>query len=92
MLKKMALIVFLIALSAASGLEPIPPGTPSGQVTIHVTDCTTERPIIGASVNLDNPTHRVSGVTNATGHVVLTLYEWFYSYYITASGYSISDR
>jgi hypothetical protein len=90
MLKKMALIVFLIALSAASGLEPIPPGTPSGQVTIHVADCTTERPIIGASVNLDNPTHRVSGVTNATGHVVLTLYEWFYSYYITASGYRIA--
>ena len=90
MLRFTVLLVFLLVLLTASGLEPIPPGTPSGEVTIRVTDCVTGNPVAGASVNLDNPTHRVSGVTNSTGHAVLTVFDWFYTYYVTATGYRIA--
>lgn len=81
-------MVFLLLVSAYAA-EPIPPGTPYGTVYVRVTDCITGAPIQGASVNLDNPTHRTGGVTNSTGYASIEAFAWFYTYYVTASGYRI---
>ena len=80
--------VFLLLFSAYAA-EPIPPGTPFGTVYVRVTDCITGAPIQGASVNLDNPTHQTGGITNSTGYASIEAFAWFYSYYVTASGYRI---
>ncbi|MEM2334292.1 MAG: hypothetical protein QXZ62_06965, partial [Candidatus Caldarchaeum sp.] len=67
--------------------EPPPSGTPFGKFYVRVLDCSNQQPIVGASVNLDNPGHRASSVTNMTGYAEIEGYAWFYTYYITASGY-----
>ncbi|MEM2238437.1 MAG: hypothetical protein QW351_08750, partial [Candidatus Caldarchaeum sp.] len=54
---------------------------------VRVVDCSSQQPVAGASVNLDNPGHRASSVTNMTGYAEIEGYAWFYTYYITASGY-----
>ncbi|MEM1940095.1 MAG: carboxypeptidase-like regulatory domain-containing protein [Candidatus Caldarchaeum sp.] len=82
------IMVFLLLVSAY-GAEPIPPGTPFGTVYVRVTDCITGAPIQGASVNLDNPTHRTDGLTNSTGYASIEAFAWFYTYYVTASGYRV---
>lgn len=84
------LLAVLLMLPAAAAVDPIPAGTPFGTVYVRVVDCGNGNPVVGASVNLDNPTHRASGLTNATGIATLGVFDWFYNYYITASGYSIS--
>ncbi|MEM4346017.1 MAG: hypothetical protein QXI02_03895, partial [Candidatus Caldarchaeum sp.] len=80
-------LAVLLVLPAVYGLEPPPSGTPFGRFYVRVVDCSSQQPIVGASVNLDNPGHRASSVTNMTGYAEIQGYAWFYTYYITASGY-----
>jgi len=95
---RLALILALLLLPLthpASGqgdeIEPVPPGTPSGEITIVVIDCETRAPITGADVTLENPSHTVNAVT-IDGEAVLTVYDWWYSYLITHEDYiPISD-
>ncbi len=88
-----ALIIFLLVLSVqtAQALEPPPPGTAYGNIHIRVTDCATGEPIAGASVSIENPGHTFSTTTNMTGYAILEGYNWYYRYYVTASGYRIES-
>ncbi|MEM0443732.1 MAG: hypothetical protein QXH32_08985 [Candidatus Caldarchaeum sp.] len=84
-------LIILLFLPAVYGLEPPPSGTPFGKFYVRVVDCSSQQPIAGASVNLDNPGHRVSSVTNTTGYAEMQGYAWFYTYYITAGGYRFTQ-
>ncbi|MDW8062840.1 MAG: carboxypeptidase-like regulatory domain-containing protein [Candidatus Caldarchaeum sp.] len=81
--------LMFILLSSGYAVDPIPPGTEFGTAYVRVTDCISGAAVAGASVNLDNPTHRTSSITNSTGHASVNVFAWFYSYYVTASGYRI---
>ncbi|MEM2800212.1 MAG: hypothetical protein QXR26_04025 [Candidatus Caldarchaeum sp.] len=80
-------LIIQFLLPTVYGLEPPPSGTPFGKFYVRVVDCSSQQPVAGASVNLDNPGHRASSVTNMTGYAEIEGYAWFYTYYITASGY-----
>ncbi|MDW8083904.1 MAG: hypothetical protein RMI49_01710 [Candidatus Caldarchaeum sp.] len=82
-------LLLLLLVAPVGAIDPIPAGTEFGRVYVRVTDCLSGSAIVGASVNLDNPTHRASSVTNSTGYAVVEVFAWFYQYYITASGYRI---
>ncbi|MEM1945890.1 MAG: hypothetical protein QXF95_02605 [Candidatus Caldarchaeum sp.] len=89
MQRSTVLLLTLVLIPAIFAAEPIPPGTQFGTVYVRVTDCSSGGPVVGASVYLDNPTHRASGITNSTGYAAVDVFAWFYSYYVTASGYKI---
>jgi hypothetical protein len=88
---RLAVIVTLLVLAfqTAQAIEPPPPGAAYGTIYVRVTDCANGEPIAGASVSLENPGHTASATTNMTGYAILEGYSWFYSYYVTASGYRI---
>ncbi|MEM4346835.1 MAG: hypothetical protein QXH32_10710 [Candidatus Caldarchaeum sp.] len=68
-------LIIQFLLPTVYGLEPPPSGTPYGKFHVRVLDCSSQQPIAGASV------------TNMTGYAEIQGYAWFYTYYITASGY-----
>ncbi|MEM4282013.1 MAG: hypothetical protein QXQ70_06090 [Candidatus Caldarchaeum sp.] len=52
-------LAVLLLLPAVCGLEPPPlSGTPFGRFYVKVVDCSSQQPVAGASVNLDNLGHR----------------------------------
>ncbi|MEM1948311.1 MAG: hypothetical protein QXY84_06175 [Candidatus Caldarchaeum sp.] len=91
MLKLLIPVMFLLLLIPVFAVDPIPPGTPHGRVYVRVTDCVTGNLVVGASVSLDNPTHRQSSVTNSTGVATLDTFAWFYTYYVNAPSYRIES-
>ncbi|GBC69471.1 hypothetical protein HRbin01_01170 [archaeon HR01] len=92
MIRVQILMLFLVVMviGSAYGLEPPPSGTAYGTSYVRVVDCATDEALQGASVTLENPGHSVSGTTNATGYAILDIYAWYYSYYVTLTGYSIA--
>lgn len=89
MLRYLLPLLMLALIVPVSSTDPIPPGTEFGRAYVRVTDCLSGSSVVGASVNLDNPTHRTSSVTNSTGYAEVSIFAWFYNYYVTASGYRI---
>ncbi len=94
MLRRLVVLMLILSfltlpyyvLAQGDTIEPVPPGTPFGEITIIVIDCETREPITGADITLENPSHSVNVVMTGE-NVTVEVYQWWYSYSIQHEDY-----